>query len=279
MSRYICRVSGQRRPWLVRVIERDVVVATAAGLVAGLLAGAFAFWVGSSRGLGSIELAALVELGSTLVAFGLLVAAAFTALWRDDVRAAALLLAAVLGGWLGTQAAFYALPGDTTDGTLLVAVESSAPEEGEPATRATCRWDRASGRVVEVYSRQPASVGTAALAVPNAPVVPPTTPSGPFLALHVDVLIQLPSGHGAGSARFDVIAPFSTTAVLRLEGTAEPRLDEPSGRSGEITIAARSRQELDARGVDDTALELLEAALARLGSRPLSVSWECPQLP
>ena len=63
---------GGRRPWLARVVDREVVPAVAGAFAAGVAVGVAAFWLGSSRGLDSIALAQLIELGAIFFALVLL---------------------------------------------------------------------------------------------------------------------------------------------------------------------------------------------------------------
>ena len=246
------------RPWLARVVDRGVVIAAAAGLVVGLAAGALAFWVGSSRGLDSIELARLIELGSTFFALALVVGAGVTALWRDDVRMAALLLAILLGAWLGNQASFYLVPGNSTDGTMAVTLGTSdANGRGLSRGVATCRWDRPSGVVRSVESRQPISI---------VPFVTAT------------VRIELDRAAGSSTLSYELIAPFSTTPVLRLHGTGRPQLDAV-GRTGSLGAQPLVREPIGSvEGMED-AVAVLEEALAEIGSDRGRAEWECPQLP
>jgi hypothetical protein len=214
----------------------------------GAVLGATAFFVGSSRGLDQLGVAAAISLVGTAALLLMLVIGMGRVFLLQEPR---LLLAAgavLVGSTVGDALAFRLVPGDTTDGTAMMELRDAARGEGAtPNVLATCRWDRATETVREVVTRRPFSVADA-----------------PFPAtLELD----------PGSGTFRLTRYELGTPVARATGTLLIAPDDPSQRAGSAT-------ELVTEQVESLAASRPDALADEDALQPVrSIRWACPALP
>ncbi len=141
-----------------------------AGAIAGVALGFGIWYLGSSRGADQLDLEHFISLAAViaLVAGGL--AAAARAVMLSDIRVAFVLVAVLIGWNVGATLAFRVVPGDTTDGDVLL-FDPSLPiiGNGPPPTPsedlaqfdgpARCAWDPTHTTLLSVTSRRTFSAG------------------------------------------------------------------------------------------------------------------------
>lgn len=224
--------------------------------MAGLVGGAVAFTVASSRGLDSITGGEVIGGAGILIVLCLAVLAVARVVMFQDLRFVAVTLALVLGAVAGDAVAFRVLPGTTTDGELALGLgsfDSSSSTPFQEMQKATCAWGEDRTSVLTVTARRP--VGS----------------------LTVTVVLPAGSPDGDATATVEVIAPPRGAPILRYAGEAQTQLSEPSGRAGTVTAEYRSGTILDA---PDVPTLLRDQVLAGFPAHALlSMQWDCPQLP
>lgn len=242
----------RRHPDLIRL----VMVALGIGLVRG----AAAFTIASSRGLDDLSAADIIALGWVALATGLAVFGIARVAMFQDLRALAILVALIAGSAVGDLAAFLTLPGTTTDGSLRLTFGNEGVERADPRTqRATCRWTEDGRSVLEVAARRPIVVS------PDAPTA-------------LDVRIELSAeGETDSAATIDVLAPATRTPVLRYSAMTEPTSRDPSDRIGSVATGIVPIQRLHAPDVDPVLIDAVQALMPPLAVA--TVEWSCPQLP
>ncbi|MBA2569745.1 MAG: hypothetical protein H0V04_01045 [Chloroflexi bacterium] len=240
--------------------DPDIVVIGIVALVAGVLGGAGAFTIASSRGLDEITLGDAISVGWTLLAGALTLFALARIFMAQDFRVAAILVGPLVGSSVGDIAAFRLLPGDKTDGVMGISFGELVMDPDDDVrleALATCNWDPQHATVLSVVSRRPAG-GTGA-------------PGGARIA--VSLVAGSPT---SATVHVDALVPTTTTAVLRYSATTELTMYEPSGRMASV-IGTMESAPLDAPGVDPL---LIEAVRAQMPARPwATVKWDCPQAP
>jgi hypothetical protein len=176
--------------------------------------------------------------------------------WFDDPRVLLLLVVLVATSWIGDRTAFMALPGNTTDGTLQLALAQT----GNLNDHATCTWSEQRDRVIAVSGRRNM------VAAPHSAV-------SIRLAMPVD---------GAGNATLEMtaLAPVSFEPVSRYSGQVPGQPADPTGRQGQIVAASPAVEVLPAAGVDPALADFVRDNLRDAGAEQrIDLSWECPQLP
>lgn len=248
------------RSWWAALREPEVIRAAVIGLVVGLAGSFVGFWVSSSRGLGDVDLGSILAAFTVAAAIALISYGAARLLMHDDMRLVAALLTATLGLFIGSNVAFAVLPGDSTDGTLELAVGPrrpglSAPPDAQPAK---CTWDAAQGSVEGVDSRRRITV-----------------------AFHVAVTVAADlADDGGATFTIDALAPVTFEPVARLQGPAQATLEDPSGRTGALVAQDLTLEDLPGGAADPTLAEFVRDELELLRvSEEARMSWECPRLP
>jgi hypothetical protein len=243
--------------WLAALRERAVVGTALLGLGGGLLGGFATFWIASSRGLDNLDLGQLITAGWVILAVALLLGASVTLLWSDDPRAGVLLATLFVGSSVGSAAAFYLVPGDTTDGSLAVSIgEASAAADQQLAM---CTWDRDAAIVTTIDQRGPMTV-----------------------AAHVHVVgrVELAGAAQPAALALDVLAPFTFAPVARLSGSSVPTLDDATRRAGSVVVVDLAFEELPAAGDDPDLMLLVRHQLDQIdATHRATMTWECPRLP
>ena len=149
-----------------RRLVRAAVIAFAAGIVGGVLH----YLLGSSRGLDLIEATELLTIAFVIASIALVLGGVARALMLGDRILLAVLPAFLLGAVIASGNTIRLVPGDTTDGTMVLVFpgqpDPAAPgrtiDPGAPpirreplSIRAACRWAPDGSRVVEVRARRP----------------------------------------------------------------------------------------------------------------------------
>ena len=246
---------------LVAPLRRDPDLPRIALLAAvgGSVAGFFGFAIGSSRGLDLIEVedtlgaATLLLLGASVV-FGLARVA-----MAQDWRALAVAVALVVCLPLGYHLSNMTLPGNTTDGTVLIDVPALPPFESLPTSaHGKCTWRQDRTAVVAADSRRES-------------VRFPGT-GQPRMMAHVEV-----GAEGRGTLRILVVPPLGGEPVYRYTGTGEVSFAEPTGRVGRIAVSGVVRERVGMAPIDPDVAALLESTAPP--TTGASVAWNCPAWP
>lgn len=138
-------------------------------LVAAAL-GFFAWYLGSSRGLNQLDLEHFTFLAAVIVLFAAGLGALARAVMLSDLRLAFVIVAALIGWNVGATLAFRVVPGDSTDGDVLLfdpslvkAGVGPQPTPGLDTAQydgpARCTWDATHTTLLSVTSRRTFSAG------------------------------------------------------------------------------------------------------------------------
>jgi hypothetical protein len=248
------RPSQPSRPaWRQRLLGRDALLLAGSGIAAGLVGGFGGFWIASSRGLDRLSVAETTTALALLVAGMLFVLGLARIAWFDDPRVFVLFVVLFAGSWIGDRAAFMSLPGNTTDGTLQLALAGAPVNE-----HATCTWDGRRNLVTSVHSRRNL------VAAPHA---------------HASVRLEMPA-EGTANLQLTGLAPVSFEPVSRYSAALAERPAGETGRLGQLVAAQPTVERLPAEGVDPALAEFVRQSLREGGAEDrIDFSWECPQLP
>lgn len=239
--------------WTRRLLERDVLMMAGVGIVLGLLAGFGGFYVASSRGLDSLGGGDVIGIVAAIAAGSLFLIGLTRLVWFDDPRLVVLVMVLVAGAWAGDRTAFTTLPGNTTDGTLVLR-PGSLPPAGAPAK---CTWDRQRGLVTAVESRR-----------------------NLLLVAFIAATARLDYGDSTTS-RLTVTAldPLTFEPVSQLVADLTGRPGDDTGRMGEVTATEMRVEHLPDQALDPAFVDYVNGELDRIGRGPVELIWECPRLP
>ena len=161
--------TGRRRTGLLaRYPELPRIVL--AGAIAGVALGFGTWYLGSSRGADQLDLEHFISLAAVIVLVASGLAALARAAMLSDVRVAFVLVAVLIGWNAGATLAFRVVPGNSTDGdvllfnpSLLTIGNGPQPTPSEDTAQfdgpARCAWDPTHTTLLSVTSRRTFSAG------------------------------------------------------------------------------------------------------------------------
>lgn len=242
--------------------DPDLILLVIAGVLIGLVGGAAAFTIASSRGLDALSAAEAVGFGWAILALGLAIFGIARLAMFQDLRPLAVLVALISGSAVGDTVAFFTLPGTTTDGSMTLTFRAEVEGMAAQTTgqRATCSWAEDRQSVLAVTSRRPV---TPSLVVPTG------------LSLRIDLSTQ--AGTSLAATTIDVLAPTTTTPVLRYSGMTVPQSRDATGRIGSVATGAVGVERLSAPDLDPAVIDAVQALVPSRADAV--VGWDCPQLP
>lgn len=251
-------MSSRFRPAPLRRDPELPRVALVAGIL-GLVAGYAGFAIGASRGLDLIEARDLLGSGALIVVGAGVVVGLARLLMFQDWRPLVIVLALGLCLPVGHHASNLTLPGDTTDGTILIDLPPLPPWENLAVSfPGKCRWSDARSAVVAVESRRE-SVRYPALGQPRMRA---------SLELHES---------GRGSMEILVFPPLGGEAVHRYAGTGDSQFETQDARVGRVVARAMARERVGSGQIDPEVAALLESTAPTIADA--SVAWTCPPWP
>jgi hypothetical protein len=218
-------------------LPRLALVAAAAGLVCG----AIGYAVGSSRGLDLIELHDLLQSAALVVVVaGIVLGAARIAMFQDW-RVLALTVAVAISLPIGYQLSYVWLPGNTTDGQMIVDLPPTGPTETIAVSHpGKCTWDDGGASVSAVDSRRSAvrfpAIGQARMTA------------------HVELV----PGRRDATLSILVQPPLGGEPVFRYAGIGEVSLSDPIGRVGRVVVQGLVRQSIASEPMDSDVAAVME---------------------